>query len=90
MFIFSLIFPAGVFDPSIIIWFFSVPGVASSFSMYFSRCCGFLPIVSAICRKLLIIVLFPSILPFTFGTSNLFVLFVFSGSISLASFSICS
>ena len=66
------------------------PGVASSFSTYFSRCSACLRSALAICKKLVIIVLLPSRCPLTFGISKRSFSKTLCGNFSRARFNNCS
>ena len=63
------------------------PGVASSFSTYFSMCSCWRLSTFAICTKFVMTVLLPSKCPRTFGISNLSFSNTLCGSLSLALFS---
>ena len=81
--IFSFILPAAIFAPSTRSPDLDTsPGVASSLSTYFSRCSCSLRSKLAICKKFVMIVLFPSRCPLTLGISKRSFSKTLSGSLS--------
>ncbi len=84
--IFLFIFEAGTFAPKIVRSPSNLPGVASSFNIYFSICSGSRLMSFVIFLKLIRIVLFPSMWPLMFSILNLSVFVIVSGS-SFSAFS---